>query len=58
MVSPATCLVLVILVVSEHFFGIWGLILGVPVAVYVFRVVILDIGIPGITTARDQRVEG
>lgn len=40
--------VLVILVVGEHFFGIWGLLLGVPVAVYFFRVVLLQEAIPGI----------
>lgn len=40
--------VLVILVIGEHFFGIWGLLLGVPVAVYFFRVVLLQEAIPGI----------
>ncbi len=34
-------LVLIILLVGEHFFGIWGLLLGVPVSVYIFRHVIL-----------------
>ncbi len=34
-------LVLIILVVGEHFFGVWGLLLGVPLSVYVFRYVIL-----------------
>ncbi len=32
---------LVMLVVGEHFFGVWGLLLGVPVSVYIFRFVIL-----------------
>jgi predicted PurR-regulated permease PerM len=41
-------LVLVILVIGEHFFGVWGLLLGVPVAVYLIRVVILKEPIPGI----------
>jgi predicted PurR-regulated permease PerM len=41
-------LVIVILLVAEHFFGMWGLILGVPVAIYVIRVVILDMEIPGV----------
>lgn len=41
-------MVLVILVIGEHFFGIWGLLLGVPVAVYLFRVVLLQEAIPGI----------
>jgi len=34
-------LVLIILVVGEHFFGVLGLLLGVPVCVYIFRYVIL-----------------
>lgn len=41
-------LVLTILAVSEHFFKVWGLLLGVPVAVYIIRVVILNEGIPGL----------
>ncbi len=39
-------LVLSILFISEHFFGIWGLLLGVPVSVYVFRYAILDMPFP------------
>jgi predicted PurR-regulated permease PerM len=39
-------LVLTILFVGEHFFGIWGLLLGVPVCVYVFRYAILDMPFP------------
>ncbi len=34
-------LVLTVLVIGEHFFGVWGLLLGVPVLVYVLRYVIL-----------------
>jgi predicted PurR-regulated permease PerM len=34
-------LILGILVVAEHFFGVWGLLLGVPVMVYIIRCVIL-----------------
>jgi len=41
-------LVLAILVAGEHFFGVWGLLLGVPVTVYIIRFLILDEGIPGI----------
>ncbi|GAA4454220.1 AI-2E family transporter [Novipirellula rosea] len=41
-------LVIVILLVAEHFFGMWGLILGVPVAIYLIRVVLLHSPIPGI----------
>lgn len=32
-------LILVVLVISEYFFGLWGLILGLPVAVYVLSVI-------------------
>jgi len=35
-------MVLIVLLVSEHFFGLWGLILGVPVSVYLLEVVILQ----------------
>ena len=41
-------MVLAILAIGEHFFGVWGLLLGVPVIVYILRFVILDEGIPGI----------
>jgi predicted PurR-regulated permease PerM len=41
-------LVLAILAIGEHFFGVWGLLLGVPVAVYIIRFLILDEGIPGV----------
>jgi len=34
-------MVLVILAMGEYFFGVWGLLLGVPVAVYIIRYVIL-----------------
>ena len=47
-------LVMVILTVAEHFFGMWGLLLGVPVAVYLIRVVLLGQGIPGITDVDDD----
>jgi predicted PurR-regulated permease PerM len=40
-------LVLVILAICEHFFGVWGLLLGVPVIVYIIRFIILGEGIPG-----------
>jgi predicted PurR-regulated permease PerM len=45
-------LVIVILLIAEHFFGMWGLILGVPVAIYLIRVVILNTAIPGIYEPR------
>jgi predicted PurR-regulated permease PerM len=41
-------LVIVILLVAEKFFGMWGLVLGVPVSIYIIRVVILNSPIPGI----------
>lgn len=41
-------LVLGILAISEHFFGMWGLLLGVPVFVYFLRIVILNEGVPGL----------
>jgi predicted PurR-regulated permease PerM len=41
-------LVLVVLLVAEHFFGVWGLLLGMPVAVYVISHVILGEPIPGV----------
>lgn len=41
-------LVLVVLLVAEHFFGVWGLLLGMPVAVYVISHVILGVPIPGV----------
>ncbi len=53
-------MVLAILAIGEHLFGIWGLLLGVPVAVYIMRVVVLNEPIPGIyepahtTIARHQ----
>lgn len=50
-------LVLAILAIGEHFFGVWGLLLGVPVMVYIIRFVILDEGIPGlIEPIRRQKV--
>lgn len=39
-------LVLAILAIGEHFFGVWGLLLGVPVMVYIIRLVILNEGLP------------
>ena len=35
-------LVLGILVVGEHFFHVWGLLLGVPIMVYIIHYVILE----------------
>jgi predicted PurR-regulated permease PerM len=44
-------LVIAILLVAEKFFGMWGLILGVPVAIYLIRIVILNTSIPGVYEA-------
>lgn len=41
-------LVLAVLVIGEHLFGIWGLLLGVPVAVYAIHAGVLAEPIPGI----------
>ncbi len=41
--------VLVILTIAEKIGGMWGLLLGVPIAVFIIRVVLLGTGIPGIT---------
>jgi predicted PurR-regulated permease PerM len=35
-------IVFVVLLIGEHFFGFWGLLLGVPVAVYIISYVILQ----------------
>ena len=42
-------MVLAVLTIGEHFFGIWGLLLAVPVWVFIFRVAVLNEEIPGIT---------
>jgi predicted PurR-regulated permease PerM len=41
-------MVLAVLAVGEHFFGVWGLLLSVPVTVYILRCVILNEEIPGL----------
>ena len=42
-------MILVTLTIGQHFFGMWGLLLGVPVAIYIIRIVLLGEGIAGIT---------
>ena len=49
-------MVLAILAIGEHLFGIWGLLLGVPVAVYIMRVVVLNEPIPGIYEPADTTI--
>jgi predicted PurR-regulated permease PerM len=51
-------LVLAILAICEHFFGVWGLLLGVPVFVYIIRFVILQEGIPGFLEMKRDTVGG
>jgi predicted PurR-regulated permease PerM len=40
-------LLVTVLPLAQYFFGIWGLILATPVAVYVLHVVVLERGLPG-----------
>jgi predicted PurR-regulated permease PerM len=40
-------LIVALLPVAQYFFGVWGLILATPVAVYVIYVLILGRGLPG-----------
>jgi predicted PurR-regulated permease PerM len=40
-------LIIALLPLAQYFFGIWGLILSTPVAVYVIHVLILRRGLPG-----------
>jgi predicted PurR-regulated permease PerM len=42
--------IVIVLPLAQYFFGIWGLILATPVAVYVVHVLILERGLPGITS--------
>src|SRR5262249_22372466 len=41
-------LLLAVLPLAQYFFGIWGLLLATPIAVYVVHVLILRHGLPGI----------
>jgi predicted PurR-regulated permease PerM len=50
-------LIMAILPLAQYFFGIWGLILATPVAVYVIHVLILGKGLPGIDTAQETITE-
>lgn len=40
-------MIIAILPIAQYFFGIWGLILATPVAVFVINVVVFDRSIPG-----------
>jgi predicted PurR-regulated permease PerM len=41
-------LIMALLPLAQYFFGVWGLILATPVAVYIVHVVILRRGLPGV----------
>jgi predicted PurR-regulated permease PerM len=47
-------LIIALLPVAQYFFGIWGLILATPVAVYIVHVVILGRGLPGMETPKKE----
>jgi hypothetical protein len=44
--------------VGEHLFGIWGLLLGVPVAVFTIHAGILAESIPGIYEPAQEAGQG
>jgi predicted PurR-regulated permease PerM len=46
-------LLLAVLPLAQYFFGIWGLLLATPIAVYVVHVLILRRGLPGIDAPRE-----
>jgi predicted PurR-regulated permease PerM len=50
-------LIIAILPVAQYFFGVWGLILATPVAVYVVYVLILREGLPGTDPARQAAAD-
>jgi predicted PurR-regulated permease PerM len=50
-------LIIAILPIAQYFFGVWGLILAMPVAVYFIHVVILGRGLPGSEPAHPPPAE-
>jgi hypothetical protein len=48
-------LIIALLPVAQYFFGIWGLILATPVAVYVIHVLILRRGLPGTHDVEEKK---
>jgi predicted PurR-regulated permease PerM len=46
-------LLLAVLPLAQYFFGIWGLLLATPIAVYVVHVLIMGRGLPGIDAPRE-----
>jgi predicted PurR-regulated permease PerM len=51
-------LLIALLPIAQYFFGVWGLILATPVAVYVVHVLIMRHGLPGVTAAHDPPAAG
>jgi predicted PurR-regulated permease PerM len=51
-------LLMAILPLAQYFFGIWGLLLATPVAVYVVHVLILRRGLPGIDAPAEAAAAG
>jgi predicted PurR-regulated permease PerM len=47
-------LIIALLPLAQYFFGVWGLILATPVAVYVIHEVILRRGLPGIDAPSEE----
>jgi predicted PurR-regulated permease PerM len=51
-------LMMALLPLAQYFFGVWGLILATPVAVYVIYVIILRRGLPGINAPPEALSDG
>jgi predicted PurR-regulated permease PerM len=51
-------LMMALLPLAQYLFGVWGLILATPVAVYVIYVIILRRGLPGIDAAHEASSVG
>jgi len=51
-------LIIALLPLAQYFFGIWGLILATPVAVYVIHVLILRRGLPGTQDGQEKQHAG
>jgi predicted PurR-regulated permease PerM len=47
-------LLIALLPIAQYFFGVWGLILATPVAVYVVHVLILRRGLPGVPAVKES----
>src|SRR5262249_54557152 len=51
-------LMIALLPLAQYFFGVWGLILATPIAVYVIYVLILQRGLPGIDAPQQAVSDG